>query len=305
MKLKIGTRKSKLALWQAEFIQGELHKLDVDSELLLIESFGDKEQDLPIHKLGDKGVFTKALDEALLSGDIDLAIHSLKDVPTVLHPDLDLVCVPARENPADVLVAPAANKENTDSTDQKRVVATGSIRRRAFWQNRFPEDQMTGLRGNVPTRIDKVDNHPWHGGIFALAGLLRLNLDERVTEILDWMIPAPSQGALGVLARKDTPHRELFERLQDDKIRLCVDIERAFMNELEAGCSSPVGGNARIDNNHLIFKGAVLSSNGRQRLDVKDQVLISEAKPELGRTWAKELKNKGALKLMEEPGRDE
>ncbi|MTI88102.1 MAG: hydroxymethylbilane synthase [Balneolaceae bacterium] len=297
MTLKIGTRKSKLALWQANYIANELNTLGVQTALIKIESFGDKEQDLPLHKLGDKGVFTKALDEALLLGKIDIAVHSLKDVPTDLHPDLKLASVPRRANPMDTLVKPSSPHNNFD-----RIIATGSIRRRAFWKNRFPTDEVVDLRGNVPTRLRKVDSNEWYGAIFAYAGLERLGLQDRISEVLNWIIPAPSQGAMGILSHKNTRHQEVLSKLEDADSRICVDIERSFMNELEAGCSSPVGGFAKILNHKLQFKGAVLTIDGSQRMDTVEVVDIEKAAPVLGIQWARELKDKGAMDFLNTRG---
>lgn len=300
MKLRIGTRKSTLALWQAEVVAEELYKHGAETELIKIESFGDKEQDIPIHKLGDKGVFTKALDDALLSGEIDIAVHSLKDVPTILPQNLILAAVLERGNAADVLVKPLQEKPANP-----RTIATGSIRRTAFWKNRFPNDKVVGLRGNVPTRLDKVDSHNWHGAVFAAAGLERIGYGDRISEVLDWMIPAPSQGTVGVAARAETEFSELLNKINHTETRTCVDIERAFLNELEAGCSSPVGAHAIIRNGKLNFIGAVLSLDGAQRLDISKQISLEEATPQKGSEWAKELKNDGAAELLVQHSSDE
>lgn len=300
MKLRIGTRKSKLALWQAKKVAEELKKQKVETELVEIESFGDKEQDIPIHKMGDKGVFTKALDEALLSGKIDLAVHSLKDVPTFLPEGLELAAVLERGNPADVLVKPATKKDSLH-----KVVATGSIRRRAFWKNRFPGDEVVGLRGNVPTRLQKVDSNDWYGAVFAYAGLQRIGFEDRISEVLDWMIPAPSQGAVGIMSRADSNYRELLEQINHTNTRICVDIERAFLNELEAGCSSPLGAYANINNDTLYFIGAVLSPDGSQRLDIEREIPVDAAHPGKGNEWAKALKKEGAAGLLNHRSHDE
>lgn len=299
MKLKVGTRKSTLALWQARQVAKELESRNVESELIEIESFGDKEQDLPIHKLGDKGVFTKALDNALISGEIDIAVHSLKDVPTVLPDQLGLLAVLKRGNPSDVLVKP---KEEVES--EQRTIATGSIRRTAFWKNRYPDDEVVGLRGNVPTRVQKVDASEWHGAVFAYAGLERIGFENRISEVLDWMIPAPSQGTVGIVAQKDTEHRELLEEINDKETRICVDIERAFLNELEAGCSSPVGAYAFIQKNTLYFVGAVLAVDGSKRMDIEREIPVNEADAERGKAWAKILKQEGAVGLLDQAGNE-
>ena len=294
MKLKIGTRRSKLALWQSNLVAEKLNALDVQTELVEIESFGDKEQDLPLHKLGDKGVFTKALDEALLEGKIDLAVHSLKDVPTIFEDGLQLNAVLERANPIDVLVQPLNYKKGNTS----RTIATGSIRRSAFWKNKYPEDEVVDLRGNVPTRLNKVDTLGWDGAIFAHAGLERLGLGERISKELPWMISAPSQGAIGIVSKKDFKYSEIVSVLNDDNTRICVDIERAFLRTLDAGCSSPVGALAEVKDGTLFFKGAVLSVDGKQRVDIQEEFELRNAKETLGAEFAKKVINEGAADLL-------
>ena len=294
MKLKIGTRRSKLALWQSNLVAEKLNALDVQTELVEIESFGDKEQDLPLHKLGDKGVFTKALDEALLEGKIDLAVHSLKDVPTIFEDGLQLNAVLERANPIDVLVQPLNYKKGNTS----RTIATGSIRRSAFWKNKYPEDEVVDLRGNVPTRLNKVDTLGRDGAIFAHAGLERLGLGERISKELPWMISAPSQGAIGIVSKKDFKYSEIVSVLNDDNTRICVDIERAFLRTLDAGCSSPVGALAEVKDGKLFFKGAVLSVDGKQRVDIQEEIELRNANETLGAEFAKKVINEGAADLL-------
>lgn len=297
MKLKIGTRKSTLALWQANKVSEELKALNFDSELVEIESFGDKVQDIPLNKLGDKGVFTKALDEALLLGEIDVAVHSLKDVPTILPEGLKLVAVLERGNPMDVLVRPEQPKKNAG---KHRILATGSIRRKAFWLNRYPEDRVTGLRGNVPTRLKKVDSNDWYGAVFAAAGLERIGLGDRVTEVLDWMIPAPSQGIVGIVCKEGSEAESILKKIDHKESHLCGSIERAFLRELEAGCSSPVGAHANVEDGHISFSGAVLSLDGNERLDIERTVPVGNADAELGKSWAEILKQDGAERLLKQ-----
>lgn len=295
MKLRLGTRKSKLALWQAHMVRDLLDREGISCEIVEIESFGDQVQDIPLHKLGDKGVFTKALDLALLEGEIDLAVHSLKDVPTEAIDGLILASVPAREDPSDVLVRP---KEA--DPDQSKVVATGSIRRKAFWLNRYPEYTVTGLRGNVPTRMQKIDDNGWSGGIFALAGLIRLGLQARASETLDWMLPAPAQGAVGIVTRDEKEIRDTLKKIEDTTARKCTDAERAFLNRLEAGCSSPVGALAEIRENRFYFRGAVLSTDGKKKKEISRSVDLPEDAEAFGRMMADELISEGALELMKE-----
>ncbi|MDZ7805494.1 MAG: hydroxymethylbilane synthase [Gracilimonas sp.] len=221
----------------------ELKALDIETELVEIESFGDKVQDIPLDKLGDKGVFTKALDDALLAGEIDVAVHSLKDVPTILPEGLKLAAVLERGNPMDVLVRPVQPEENES---EQRIIATGSIRRKAFWLNRYPNDKVVGLRGNVPTRLNKVDSNNWFGAVFAAAGLERIGYADRISDILDWMIPAPSQGIVGIVCKEVSDVESMLKKIDHEESHLCGSIERAFLNELEAGCSSPVGAHAKV-----------------------------------------------------------
>ncbi|MFY0683345.1 MAG: hydroxymethylbilane synthase [Balneola sp.] len=294
MKLRIGTRRSKLALWQSNLVADKLRLQGVDTELVEIESFGDKVQDLPLHKLGDKGVFTKALDDALLAEEIDLAVHSLKDVPTILEQGLSLTAVLKRANPIDVLVEP----KNYQEEQYPKTIATGSIRRSAFWKNKFPKDEVVDLRGNVPTRLNKVDTLDWDGAIFAYAGLDRLGLGDRISKELSWMIPAPSQGAIGIITKSSYRFNEVISSLNDFNTRACVDIERAFLRKLDAGCSSPVGALAEVHGSKLIFKGAVLSIDGTQRVDIQEEMKLDEASENSGVEFAKKVIDQGAADLL-------
>ncbi|MBK98328.1 MAG: hydroxymethylbilane synthase [Balneola sp.] len=293
--LKIGTRRSGLALWQANYVQQLLKNSGYASEIIEIESFGDKILDIPIHKLGDKGVFTKALDIALLNEDIDLAVHSLKDVPTELEENLSLASVPTRENPLDVLVRPLKRQNS-----KKNIIATGSVRRKAFWLNKYPNYKITGLRGNVQTRIIKVDNNYWTGGIFAFAGLKRLGLSNRISEMLDWMLPAPAQGALGIVCRSnDEKNLAIFRTLEDKFIRKCVDTERLFLNTLGSGCFSPVGALTTYKDGVFSFNGAILSKDGAEKLEIHENLLKDKYNLEWGKNLAKKLIKDGAFKLLE------
>lgn len=294
MKLRIGTRRSKLALWQSNLVADKLRLLGVDTELVEIESFGDKVQDLPLHKLGDKGVFTKALDDALLTEEINLAVHSLKDVPTILEQGLSLTAVLKRANPIDVLVKP----KNYQEEQSPKTIATGSIRRSAFWKNKFPKDEVVDLRGNVPTRLNKVDTLDWDGAIFAYAGLVRLGLGGRISKELSWMIPAPSQGAIGIITKSSYKFQEIVSGLNDFNTRTCVDIERAFLRRLDAGCSSPVGALAEVHGSKLFFKGAVLSVDGTKRVDIQEEIKLDEVSENLGVEFAKKVIDQGAADLL-------
>ena len=258
--LKIGTRDSELALWQATTVQKQLQELGQDAELIPVKSTGDLILDKPLYELGITGIFTKTLDVALLKGDIDLAVHSMKDVPTALPNGISQAAVLPRANPADILVHKGLDFLNAEGT-----VATGSLRRKAQWLRRYPLHEVVDLRGNVNTRMQKLESEKWDAAIFAAAGLERIGLTPQSHTQLDWMLPAPAQGAMLVVARsEDTESIKVLEPLNDADTALCVSVERAFLRELEGGCTAPIGALARIDSGVLEFKGALFSLDGRE-----------------------------------------
>ena len=206
--IKIGTRKSKLALWQAYKVQSHLTEMQIESELVLIESEGDKVLDTPLPLMGGKGVFTKALDDALIDGRIDIAVHSLKDIPTCLPSGIVMASVLERANPFDVLVV-RKDAEFMSEEDYTAVIATSSNRRRSQWINKFPKHSTTDIRGNVQTRIKKLRESDWDAAIFAAAGLERMELHHEIAMTLDWMLPAPGQGAVAVVCREND--KEIFD----------------------------------------------------------------------------------------------
>ncbi|MGB1364731.1 MAG: hydroxymethylbilane synthase, partial [Flavobacteriales bacterium] len=225
LSVKIGTRGSQLALYQARRVQGALSELGVSAELVVIQTKGDRIQDRPLQSMGT-GIFTKALDDALMAGEVDVAVHSMKDVPTQLLEPMEAWAVLERGLPGDVLVG-----HDPTST----VVATGSIRRKAQWLHRHPAHTSVGLRGNVETRLAKVQGNPWRGGIFAAAGLDRLGLLEGLegVEHLDWMVPAPAQGSIlvvGLEGRADLKH--VVAQLDHPDSSMSASIERAFLYAL-------------------------------------------------------------------------
>ncbi|MGM0587211.1 MAG: hydroxymethylbilane synthase [Bacteroidota bacterium] len=297
--IKIGTRDSELATWQARTVAGQLEKLGHDTELIFVKSEGDLDLTTPLTEMGGKGVFTKALDDALLSDRIDIAVHSFKDLPTDQPLPLVVAAVLEREDPRDVLVA-ADGTDFLDQNDFEAVIASGSNRRRSQWLNRHPSHRMTDIRGNVNTRLRKLEENDWQGAIFAAAGLKRINLDHHISEYLEWMVPAPAQGAMAVMIREDDAKMmEVLKPLNHDHTALCTKIERDFLHEMEAGCSAPVGGYARVGNDEVIFDGVALSLDGSTRYDVKLQVPIDAAE-ELGVQAARNLFEQGAEELIEE-----
>ena len=288
--LRIGTRDSALALWQAEKVKCALEESGTACEIVPIKSEGDLNLTTPIYQMGLTGVFTKTLDAALLSNRIDLAVHSLKDVPTLLAEGLTLSAILKRANPQDVLVKGSGTDSNT--------IATGSLRRKAQWLNRYPKDQVIGLRGNVQTRLNKVAEQPIIGGIFAAAGLERLGLDALQIEPLPWMIPAPAQGAIAVATRMyDEKAIAVCKSLNDEDTTLAVTIEREFLRRLEGGCSSPIGAYAYLENGVLYFKGGLFSLDGSKAVVVERRLPQDEALEHIDSLVNEVLENGGSAIL--------
>jgi|AntRauMFilla1563_2_1112583.scaffolds.fasta_scaffold01049_3 hydroxymethylbilane synthase len=302
--LKIGTRDSELALWQAKKIQADLAEIGIETELVLIKSAGDIDLKTPLSELGGKGIFTKALDHALLDGRIDLAVHSYKDLPTEQPLPLVVAAISEREDPRDVLVAPRGTDWIEDA-GATLVIATGSNRRRAQWMAKYPNSSIEDIRGNVNTRLAKTSaNTHWNGCIFAAAGLKRIGLNANISAYLDWMIPAPAQGALAVMCHEENHAlREQLAALNHKETAICTDIERQFLNEMEAGCSAPLGAYARYEDNEkdgdidIVFEAVVMDLLGKKHFSVSQRIKEHEA-IDAGRIAARELLDEGAAELM-------
>ena len=294
--LRIGTRSSLLALWQADKVKEKLAAAGYTCELVKLESAGDQDRHTPLHTLGGIGVFTRRLDEALLHDEVDLAVHSLKDVPTMLPDGIAQLAILPRGHQGDVLVLPEGEVPDITAAC---TIATGSIRRKAQWLSKYPHHRVVGLRGNVPTRLRKLDESDWQGAIFARAGLERLGLlpYNRYWE-LDWMLPAPGQGAIMVAARStDMPVlQQAREALNDDYTEKMVQIERQFMRTLEGGCTSPIGALAKLVGSNVVFRGGVFSMDGT------DKAVVSTERPfadDLGRVLAEEVLAQGGAQIIE------
>lgn len=266
MRVRLGTRESALAMWQADTVAYQLREAGHEVELVPIISEGDRVLDTPLPLMGGKGVFTKALDDALLAGAIDIAVHSHKDIPTAMEPGIAIGAVMEREDPRDALVV----RTNLDFlTREDGLIATGSPRRAGQWLHRHPGHRTTDLRGNVPTRLRKLKESDWDGAVFALAGLKRLGMEHHVAQVLDWMLPAPAQGAVAVACREgDAAVMEALSGLHHPATAACVRAERAYLNRLNGGCSAPVGALAEMIDGRIILKGNVLSLDGRDRYDI-------------------------------------
>ena len=251
--IRIGTRDSQLALWQANTVRKELAELGYDSILVPIKSLGDLVLDKPLYELGVTGVFTKSLDVAMLNGKIDIAVHSLKDVPTALPEGIVQAAVLKRGNYNDVLVL----KGNEEFFGEPNgIIATGSLRRKAMWLNRYPTHKVEGLRGNVNTRLEKLeDSETWNGAIFAAAGLERLGINPEGAIDLSWMVSAPGQGAIMITAlEKDDYVKDACEQLNHHETKVCVGVEREFLRLLEGGCTAPIGALAYVNSKTEVLK---------------------------------------------------
>lgn len=297
MKLRIGTRKSPLALWQAYQTQNLLHLNGYETELVPIASEGDLKLKQPIYELGITGVFTKTLDIALVNKQIDIAVHSLKDVPTQLANGLHLTaCLPRGDN-RDILVF----KEDRIFEKPKRTIATGSLRRKAFWLHQFPQDEVVDLRGNVQLRIQKLIDSDWDAAVFAFAGLNRSEILQELHskglnfQFLDTMISAPSQGIVGIVAREDLD----LSHLTNADAHHAAMTERAFLRKLQGGCTAPIGGYAEILNDKVRFRGAVLNLDGTQRIDVEEIKPVNDFEA-FGIEMAERCIEKGAAEMIRE-----
>jgi hydroxymethylbilane synthase len=296
--IRIGTRDSELALWQAHTVQKKLNDLGYTTEIVAVKSQGDIILDKPLYELGITGIFTKTLDIAMINGQVDIAVHSMKDVPTALPQGIVQAAVLERANTLDILV----HKGNLDFLTSSGTIATGSLRRQAQWWHKYPNHQVVDLRGNVNTRMQKLAESDWNGAVFAAAGLERINLKPENYINLDWMIPAPAQGAMLVVAMaNDEFTKDAVGQLNDIETEICTYIERQFLKTLEGGCTAPIGALAEYDEEKdtIEFKGVLFSVDGKQKIEIEKSVDISEWK-KLGFHSAQEILKNGGAELMTE-----
>lgn len=294
--IRIGTRDSELALWQAHTVEKKLNDLGYKTEIIAVKSEGDIILDKPLYELGITGIFTKTLDIAMINGQVDIAVHSMKDVPTALPIGIVQGAVLERANTLDILV----HKGQLDFLENEGTIATGSLRRQAMWLNKYPNHTVVDLRGNVNTRMQKLTDNEWNGAVFAAAGLERINLKPENYINLDWMIPAPAQGAMVVVAMANDEYvLDAVSQLNDIETEICTYIERQFLKILEGGCTAPIGALARYNEleDTFIFKGVLLSIDGKQKLEIEKTVDVSEWK-KLGFYCAKEILENGGTELM-------
>ena len=325
--LRVGTRESQLAVWQAEQVKTLLYQAGHEAELVFIKSEGDIDLKTPLYEMGVQGIFTRSLDIALLNNRIDLAVHSMKDVPTQLPEGIRQAAVLKRGSYKDIFV-PRPNlydfdtpfgfnevtiigtpskvistvnlriplKEHPDRPGEPEdiVIATSSVRRLAQWLNKYPNHKIENLRGNVNTRLQKLKDSNWHGAIFAAAGLERIGLRPENSVELDWMLPAPAQGAIMVVCREDDHFSlNVCNNFNDPNTALATKIERDFLKVLLGGCSTPISALAEVRRKYVQLKGNILSLDGKEKADIGYTVDKSKA-DDLGKLAAEAiLANKG------------
>lgn len=296
--IRIGTRESQLAVWQATRVQELLAQHGIEAELVYIKSEGDIDLKTPLYEMGVQGIFTRSLDIALLNNRIDVAVHSLKDVPTQLPEGIVPCSVLERGSYKDLLVY-KGQVPSLLTEDAPLTIATSSIRRRAQWLNKYPHHTLENLRGNVNTRLQKLEHSDWHGAIFAAAGLERINLRSAQSFELDWMLPAPAQGAIVVVCRKEDDYSHYSCRLfNDEATELCTAIERDFLRALLGGCSTPISALAEIEDGMVIFKGNILSPDGKEKAEIEKIVSVMSA-ADFGKEAARILLQSGGASIAE------
>ena len=291
--IRIGTRSSKLAVWQAKKVQEKLKEINISSTIVQINSSGDKDLSKPIYELGITGVFTKEIDIALINKEVDIAVHSLKDVPTALPKGVVQSAVLKRGSEKDVIII------NKDLLKLNNTVATGSLRRKAQWLNKYKSDKIVDIRGNVGTRLKKLKESNWRGTIMAKAGLERLNLLPLNYIDLDWMIPAPAQGAISVQnLAKNSLITKMLNKITHSETEMCTNIERTFLKKLEGGCSAPIGAHAKVVDDCIEFCGVILSVDGKNKIEVKGVEKI-ENNLNIGEKFAKKIISLGGNRILD------
>lgn len=317
---RIGTRESELALWQANLVKDMLAEIGFASTLVFIKSEGDVDLKTPLYEMGVQGIFTRSLDVALLNNKIDIAVHSMKDVPTVLPAGIVKGAVIKRGNYNDIFIVNdkkyngkhppegafsplrLSGKYDLLAADLHSVatIATGSIRRKAQWLHRFPDHQIVNIRGNVNSRLRKVEESDWDGAIMAAAGIERINLRPKSAVELDWMLPAPAQGAiLAACKAGDEDCREALKGINHKATAIAAETEREFLRALMGGCATPISALAIVDNKDVYFKGNILSTDGRKKIEIEKQVSIDKVES-LGLRMAADILKDGGREILDQ-----
>ncbi len=296
MKLKIGTRSSKLAIWQAEFVAQKLQQKNFEVELIKIQTTGDKILDAPLAKIGGKGLFTKEIENYLAEKKIDLAVHSLKDVPTELPKNFKIAAITKREMPFDAFVA--KNFSALENLPENAVVGTSSLRRAAQILKIRPDLQIKNLRGNVETRLKKLDAGDFDAIILAQAGLERLGYTSRIKKILTEIIPAGGQGALAIEIRSDDNKTfNAVNFLNDSETCDAVKVERDFLQKIGGSCQIPVGIFTQVANKKISAHAIISSPDGKNFVEEKIETSIDNLK-NFGANFAENLLNKGGREIL-------
>jgi hydroxymethylbilane synthase len=300
-KIVIGSRGSQLALWQANWVKSELERLhsNTDIDIRIIATSGDKIQDVPLAKIGGKGLFVKEIEEALLANEIDLAVHSMKDVPIELPSELGISVITKRENPLDALIS--KNGEKLADLPQGVTIGTSSLRRSSQLLKYRDDFKIYPLRGNVDTRLRKVEEGKYDAILLASAGLNRLGLANRITEEIshDILLPAMGQGALGIETRlDDTMIYDFISTLNHEQTHYAVSAERALVGRLDGGCQVPIGAYARIEKGLITLKGLVASLDGEVIYKLENVGPVDDA-INIGQELGSKLLKMGANEILE------
>nr|WP_217255544.1 hydroxymethylbilane synthase [Thermocrinis albus] len=297
MHIRIGTRRSQLALWQANYVKRKLEDMGHTVELVPITTTGDKITDAPLAKIGGKGLFVKEIEEALLRGDIDVAVHSLKDVPTKLPDGLTLGAITERELPYDVLIS--RDGQRLENLPTGAVVGTSSLRRKVQIKRMRRDLVIKDLRGNVDTRIRKLDEGQYDAIVLAYAGIRRMGWENRIVQILEDFIPAVGQGSMAVEIREDDEKiREVISLLDHRESRIRVEAERAFLEVMEGGCQVPMGAIAWLDGSRLFMKGFLSDLEGENFVEAYVEGNVEKAQL-LGRELAEKILSQGGRSILE------
>jgi hydroxymethylbilane synthase len=296
--LRLGTRKSKLALWQANFVKEKLEALGCKVELVPITTTGDKILDTPLAKIGGKGLFVKEIENALLAGEIDLAVHSLKDVPMIIPEGLTLSAITEREEPYDVLIS--RNGKKLEELPSGAVVGTSSLRRQVQIKRRRRDLRVEILRGNVDTRLRKLKEGLYDAIVLAYAGVKRMGFSGEISQVLEDFIPAVGQGSLAIETRAEDERVINFVKvLNHEESRLRAVCERAFLRELQGGCQVPIGAYAWIEGNRIKIKGFISDLEGERFLEGYEEGGLQEAE-EVGKRLAQRLLREGGEEILKE-----
>jgi hydroxymethylbilane synthase len=297
--IRIGTRESQLAVWQAMQVQQLLSEFSYSSELVYIRSEGDIDLHTPLYEMGVQGVFTRSLDAALVNDRIDIAVHSMKDVPTQLPNGIVQAAVLPR-GPVNDLIVFKDDRSFLNRQNSPANIATSSLRRKAQWLHKFPAHHIHNLRGNVNTRLRKLTEENWDAAIFAQAGLERIGLRPENSQVIDWMLPAPAQGAIMVVCRdNDEMVKEACWNFNDETTALCTKIERDFLRALLGGCSTPISALAVAEKDTFHFRGNILSLDGTKIAGTEMIAGRNEAIT-LGKQAADQVLKSGGKEIAEE-----